>query len=77
MLFLHLGNVLCRCPYKERIVCQTTIAKTPNHWSVDDCCLALPPRLWQPRNPEGGEATVIEPDCGDFNEYPQYILVQN
>ena len=30
------------------------------HRSVDDCCLALLPRLWQPRNPEGGEATVME-----------------
>ena len=58
--FSHSGSVLCRCPYKERIVRQTTIARTPSHRSVDDCCLALPPRLWQPRNPEGGEATVIE-----------------
>ena len=58
--FPHSGSVLCRCPYKERIVCQTTIARTPSHRSVDDCCLALPPRLWQPRNPEGREATVIE-----------------
>ena len=58
--FPHSDSVLCRCPYKERIVRQTTIARTPSHRSVDDCCLALPPRLWQPRNPEGGEATVIE-----------------
>ena len=54
--FPHSGSVLCRCPYKERIVRQTTIARTPSQRSVDDCCLALPPRLWQPRNPEGGEA---------------------
>ena len=57
--FPHSGSVLCRCSYKERIVRQTTIAKTPSHQSVDDCCLALPPRLWQPRYPEGGEAIVI------------------
>ena len=36
------------------------IARTPSHRSVNDCCPALPPRLWQPRNPEGGKATVIE-----------------
>ena len=54
------GSVLCRCPSKERIIHQTIIARTPSHQSVDDCCLALPPRLWQPRNPEVGEATVIE-----------------
>ena len=59
-LFPHLGSVLCRCPYKERIVRQTTTARTPSHQPVDDCCLALPPSLWQPRYPEGGEATVIE-----------------
>ena len=58
--FPHSGSVLCRCPYKERIVRQNTIARTPSHRSVDVCCLALPPRLWQPRNPEGGEATVME-----------------
>ena len=58
--FPHSGSVLCRCPYKERIVRQITIARTPSHWSVNDCCLALPPRLWQPRNPEDGETTVIE-----------------
>ena len=58
--FPHSGSVLCRCPYTERIVRQTTIARTPSHQSVDDCCLALPPRLWQPRYPEMGEATVIE-----------------
>ena len=58
--FPFLGSVLCSCPYKEWLVCQTTIARTPNHQSVDDCCLALPPRLWQIHNPEGGEATVIE-----------------
>ena len=58
--FPHSGSVLCRCPYKKQIVCQTTIARTPSHRSVDDCCLALPHRLWQSRNPEGGEATVIE-----------------
>ena len=57
-LFPHSGSVLCRCPYKERIVRQTTTARTPSHRSVDDCCLALPPRLWQPHNPEGGEATA-------------------
>ena len=45
--------MLCRCPYKEEIVRQTTIARTPNHQSVDDCRLALPPRLWQLHNPEG------------------------
>ena len=58
--FPHSGSVLCRCPYKERIVRQTTTASTPSHQSVDDLCLALPPRLWQPRYPEGGEATVME-----------------
>ena len=52
--------MLCCCPYKERIVRQTTIARTPNLPSVDDCSLGLPPRLWQPRHPEGGEAIVIE-----------------
>ena len=57
--FPHWGSVLCHCPYKERLVHQTTIARTPSQWSVDDCCLALLPRLWQPHNPEGGEATVI------------------
>ena len=60
MLFLHLGSVLCRCPYKERIVRQNTIARTLSHRSVNDRHLALPPRLWQPRNPEAGEATVLE-----------------
>ena len=34
--FPHTGSVLCLCPYKERIVCQTTIARTPSHWSADD-----------------------------------------
>ena len=58
--FPHSGTVLCRCPYKERIVRQTTIARTPSHQSIDDWCLALPSRLWQPRNLEGGEATVKE-----------------
>ena len=58
-LFPHSGSVPCRCPYKERIIRQTTVARTPNHQFVDGCCPALPPRLWQPRNPEGGEATVI------------------
>ena len=58
--FRHSGSVLWHCPYRERIICQTTIARTPSHWSVDDCCLALPPRLWQPHNTEGEEATVIE-----------------
>ena len=58
--FPHSGSVLCRCPYKERIVRQTTIARTPSHRSVDGCRLAVPSRLWQPCNPEGGEATVIE-----------------
>ena len=58
--FPHSGSVLCRCPYKERIVRQTTIAGTPSHRSVNDCLLSLPPRLWQLRNPEGREATVIE-----------------
>ena len=57
--FPHSGSVPCRCPYKERIVRQTTVARTPNHQFVDGCRPALPPRLWQPRNPEGGEATVI------------------
>ena len=56
--FPHSGSVLCRCPYKEMIIHQTTIARTPSHQSVDDCCLALPPRL--SHNPEGGKATVIE-----------------
>ena len=58
--FPHSGSVLCHCPYKERIVCQTKIARTPSHQSVDDCRLTLPPRLWHRRNPEGGEATAIE-----------------
>ena len=57
--FPHSGSVPCRCPYKERIVRQTTVARTPNHQFVDGCRPALPPRLWQPRYPEGGEATVI------------------
>ena len=57
MPFPHSGNVLCCCPYKERIVSQTYIARTLSHQTVDDCRLALPPRLWQP---EGGEATVIK-----------------
>ena len=57
--FLHSGSVPCRCPYKERIIRQTTVARTPNHQFVDGCRPAMPPRLWQPRNPEGGEATVI------------------
>ena len=57
--FPHSGSVPCRCPYKERIVRQTTVARTPNHQFVDGCRPALPPRFWQPRNPEGGEATVI------------------
>ena len=57
--FPHSGSVPCRCPYKERIVRQTTVARTPNHQFVDGCRPALPPRLWHPRSPEGGEATVI------------------
>ena len=60
MSFQHSGSMLCRSPYKERIVSQTTIARTPSHQSVDDCCLSLPHRLWQLHNPEGGVATVIE-----------------
>ena len=39
-LFPHSGSVLFRCPYKERIVRQITIARTPSHQSVDDCCLS-------------------------------------
>ena len=58
--FPHSSSVLCRFPYKERIVCQTTIVRTPSHRSVEDCCLPLPPRLWQPHNPKGWEATVLE-----------------
>ena len=57
--FPHSGSVPCRCPYKERIVRQTTVDRTPNHQFVDGCRPPLPPRLWQPRNSEGGEATVI------------------
>ena len=80
MPFPHLGSVLCCCPYKERIVCQTIIARTPSHWSVDDCCLALPPRLWQPRNPEGGEATVIEgsltfPHSVECHSWMQFYVI--
>ena len=33
-----------------------TIARMPNHGCVDGCHLALPPRLWQPLNPEMGNA---------------------
>ena len=57
--FPHSGSEPCRCPYKERIVRQTTVAWTRNHQFVDGCRPSLPPRLWQPRNSEGGEATVI------------------
>ena len=58
--FPHLGSMLCRCPYKVRIIRQTTITRTPSHRSGDDGRLALPLRLWQPRYPEGVEATVID-----------------
>ena len=38
------------------VVRQATIARMPNHRCVDGCHLALPPRLWQPLNPEVGDA---------------------
>ena len=60
MPFPHSDSVVCHCPYIERIVHQTIIARTPSHRSIDDCHLTLPPRLRQPRNPKGGKATVIE-----------------
>ena len=55
-LFPHSGSVPCRCSYRERVLRQATIARMPNHWCVDGCHLALPPRLWHPLNPEVGDA---------------------
>ena len=47
----------CALPFfLYRVVRQATIARMPNHRCVDGCHLALPPRLWQPLNPEVGDA---------------------
>ena len=50
----------CCSPLQSDRGCMETCLNSAGGPVVDDCCLALPPRLWQPHNPEGGEATVIE-----------------
>ena len=47
----------CALPlFLYRVIRQATIARMLHHRCVDGCHLALPPRLWQPLNPEVGDA---------------------